>query len=288
MERVNLALLRGVCQTPAYAAVERGFFTGRGLDVRIEIASTAWLVPEQMARGTVEFAVIPWTRVAAAHSRDEDLVLVCGSGCEEAALVVRTGVSMEEVGSVAVPHEGGIKDLTAAALMRSLGWEDRKKVRMPSGDGAILSLVGQGADAASMVEPYATALEEQGLGAVVKRTGDVWPGAPGCSLTTTRRILDGSPDLVHRMVAGFVEGARFVEQHPDEAATIAESYIGVSRRFIRKAMEHNRPSIHALSNTESMDAILSLMIELGYIDHRPVDYADLTHLQAVSELPELV
>ena len=107
MERVNLALLRGVCQTPAYAAAECGFFRSRDLDVRIQVASTAWLVPEQMVDGRVDFAVIPWTRVAAASSRDEDLVLICGSGCEEAALVLRAGVTLDDVRSVAVPQEGG-------------------------------------------------------------------------------------------------------------------------------------------------------------------------------------
>jgi ABC-type nitrate/sulfonate/bicarbonate transport system substrate-binding protein len=276
-----MALLRGVCQTPAYAAAECGFFRSRDLDVRIQVASTAWLVPEQMVDGRVDFAVIPWTRVAAASSRDEDLVLICGSGCEEAALVLRAGVSLEDVRSVAVPQEGGIKDLTAVALMRSLGWNDRQKVRMPSGDGAILALVGQAADAASMVEPYATALEEQGLGSTVRRTGDVWPGAPGCSLTTTRRHLDRNPELVERMVAAFVEGALFVEEQSAEAARIAEPYIGINRRFIERALENNLPSIHALSNQEAMDEILSLMVELGYVDQLPSGYADLTHLNAL-------
>src|SRR5262249_36819018 len=153
-----------------------------------------------------------------------------------------------------------------AALMRNLGWNDREKVRMPSGDGAILALVGHAADAASMVEPYATALEEQGIGSTVQRTGDVWPGAPGCSLTTPRRKLDANPELVERMVAACVEGARFVDEQPSEAAAIAESYIGINRRFIEKALEHNRPSIHALSNQDAMDEILSLMVELGYVD----------------------
>ena len=273
---------------PAYAAAECGFFRSRGLDVRIEIPSTAWLVPEQMARGTVQFAVIPWTRVAAATSRDEDLVLICGSGCEEAALVVRSGASIENVQSVAVPQEGGIKDLTAAALMRSLGLEDRKKVRMPSGDGAILALVGHGADAAVMVEPYATVVEEQVIGSFFMRTGDVWPGAPGCSLTTTRRLLDGNPERVRRMLEGFVEGSRFVEAQPAEAAAIAESYIGVGRRFVEKALERNRPSVHALSNTVAMDSILALMLELGLIEHVPGEYMDLTHLQALSASPERV
>jgi ABC-type nitrate/sulfonate/bicarbonate transport system substrate-binding protein len=281
MTRVNMALLRGVCQTPAYAAQECGFFGDRGLDVRIQVASTAWLIPDQMVRGTMDFAVMPWTRVAAASSRDEDLVLICGSGCEEAALVLRAGVALDDVYTLAVPQEGGIKDLTAAALVRSLGWEDREKLRMPSGEGAILALVGQGADAASMVEPYATALEEQGLGSVVKRTGDVWPGAPGCSLTTTQRVIDRDPGLVREVVAAFAQGAEFVEQNPGEATAIAEGYIGIHRDFIERALEHNRPSVHALSNQEAMDAILALMMELGYIDHKPTGYADLSHLDAV-------
>jgi NitT/TauT family transport system substrate-binding protein len=288
MTRVNMALLRGICQMPAYAAAERGFFGDRGLDVRIQVASTAWLVPEQLVQGTMDFAVIPWTRVAAANSRDEDLVLICGSGCEEAALVVRAGVELGDVHTLAVPQEGGIKDLTAAALVRSLEWEDTETLRMPSGDGAILALVGQGADAASMVEPYATALEEQGLGSVVKRTGDIWPGAPGCSLTTTRRMIDRDPELVRQVVAAFVEGAAFVEENPAEAAAIAERYIGVHRGFIERALEHNRPSVHALSNQDAMDAIISLMMELGYIDRRPTGYADLSHLQAVGAVPQPV
>ncbi len=279
MERVEIALLRGICQMPAYAALERGFFQSRGLDVRVRIASTAWLVPDQMARGEIQFAVIPWTRVASADSRDEDLVAICGSGCEEAALVLRAGVSLDQVRAVSVPQEGGMKDLTAAALMRSFGWEHRRIVRMPSGDGAILALVGCAADAASMVEPYATMLAEQGLGTVVKRTGDVWPGAPGCSLTTTHALLDERRDLAERVVAAFVEGARFVDECPDEAAVLAEPYIGIGARFIREALEHNRPSVDALSNTAAIEAVLSLMLELGYVERRPLRYVDVSMLR---------
>jgi ABC-type nitrate/sulfonate/bicarbonate transport system substrate-binding protein len=288
MERILISLLRGVCQMPAYVAFERGFFRRRDLAVELEIAPTAWLVPDQLNRGAIDFAVIPWTRVAAAKSGDNDLVLVCGSGCEEAALVVRAGLSLPDVRSVAVPHEGGIKDLTAAALMRGLGWDESMRIRMPSGDAAILALVGHGADAASMVEPFATALEEQEVGWVASRTGDVWPGAPGCSLTTTRHLLDERPGVVERMVSAFVEGADFVERHPAEAAAIAEPYIGVGRRLIEKALARNRPSVHALSNEDSMEAILDLMIGLGYIDRQPAGYVDLSTLHAVAAPPSRV
>lgn len=127
--------------------------------------------------GDSQFAVIPWTRVAAAEANDMPLVLLAGSGVEEAAIVVRTGVAPSEVKKIAVPQRGGMKDLTAMGLMEMLGWQDVEKVRMPSVDAAILTLAGQGADAASMVEPYATMMEKLGLGTVLRRTGDAWPGA---------------------------------------------------------------------------------------------------------------
>src|SRR5262249_54549307 len=86
-----------------------------------------------------------------------------------------------------------------------------------------------------------------------------------------------------RVAADQVRARRLDCPHhsPSEAAAIAESYIGINRRFIEKALEHNRPSIHALSNQDAMDEILSLMAELGYVDQLPTGYADLTHLNAL-------
>lgn len=283
MDRIAMALLRGVCQMPAYVAKEQGLFAEQGIDARIEILPTAWVVPQRMESGDFQFAVMPWTRVATAAARGEDLVLICGSGFEEAAIVVRKGITLDEVRTLAVPQEGGIKDLTAHALVQSLGWSDRQKIRLPSGDGAILALVGQGADAASMVEPYATMMELLGIGTVVRRTGDLWPGAPGCSLTTSRRMIDERPDVVRRVVAAFVQGAEWTHQQPDEAATIAAGYIGVNERFIRGALTQNRPNVEALCNQGAMDQILDTMQQLGYLQFRPSDYLELRYLREVTQ-----
>ena len=216
MDKIVFALLRGVCQLPAYVAHTKGFLRDVGIEAELSIAPTAWTVPQRLVDGEVQFAVIPWTRVAADKSQSNRLTLVSGSGFEEAAMVVRNGITVEQVGDVAVPNEGGIKDLTAMALVQRLGWQNANIVRMPSGDGAILSFVGEGADAASMVEPYATMLEHLGLGHVIQRTGDVWPGAPGCSLTTTSNIIAENPSLVERMVSAYMRGARFAETNRDE------------------------------------------------------------------------
>jgi ABC-type nitrate/sulfonate/bicarbonate transport system substrate-binding protein len=279
MELAKFSLLRGICQIPAYVAAETGLFAQHGIDARIDIAPTAWVVPERLAGGALDFAVLPWTRVAAAKAHGEDLVLLAGSGIEEAALVVRRGLDVSDVRTVAVPHEGGMKDLTGAALMKSLGLGPEAVVRLPSGDGAILAFIGQGADAACMVEPYATMLERLGLGTIVRRTGDVWPGAPGCSLATSRRLLADRPDFVRAVVRAFVLGAERTTADPAAAAAIASRYIGVSADIVRAALDANQPDVRALHNTGAMRDILRLMGELGYLREIPDDFSELGLLE---------
>lgn len=283
MVRIRLSLLRGVCQMPAYAAYEKGFFKDEGLDVAVDVQPTAWMVPEKLAREDNHFAVIPWTRVAVSEGRPNPLMLLCGSGYEEAAIVVRKGLTPSEVKKIAIPQQGGMKDLTAMGLIKRLQWENCELIRQPSGDGAIIALFGQGADAASMVEPYATMMEMLDVGTVVQRTGDVWKGAPGCSLTTSARLIQTSPDIVQKVVNAFVRGAACVEAFPDEAAMIAARYIGVNARFIRQALNVNKPDVNAIRNDASMKGILSLMAELGYIDTIPTKYVDLRFLDQASK-----
>lgn len=278
MSKIQISVLRGICQTPTYVAYERGFFKEAGLDVHLDVAATAWLVPQKLVSGESKFGVIPWTRVAAAEANDIPLVLLAGSGCEEAALVLRTGILAKDVKSVAVPQQGGMKDLTAMGLLETLGWEHAEKVRMPSGDGAILALVGAGADAASMIEPYATMLEEMGIGTVIKRTGDVWPGAPGCSLATSVALTEDEPEMVQKVVDAFVRGARHVQQNPDDAAECAAKYIGMAPAFIRSALKRNLPNLDALRNQEAMDHVMTLMQELGYVSRRPQHFMNLSFL----------
>jgi ABC-type nitrate/sulfonate/bicarbonate transport system substrate-binding protein len=276
---IRLSVLRGVCQTPAYVAHELGFFRDEGLASRLTVAATAWQVPLQLATGDGDFAVIPWTRVACAEAGDAPLVLCCGSGVEEAAIVIRAGLEPADVRRVAVPREGGMKDMTALGLLESLGWRDVELLRQPSGDGAILALVGQGAEAASMVEPYATMLEALGVGRILRRTGDVWPGAPGCSLATR---ADRDPRLVAAVVRAYVRGIAHVHACPGEAADIAARYIGIRADWIARALLANRPDADAIRNQAAMDAVLDLMRRHGYVAHRPSGYVDLRALDAAS------
>lgn len=277
-DKIHIALLRGVCQTPAYIAHECGFLAEVGIDSEVSVAPTAWQIPEKLGTGAAQFAVIPWTRVAASEAGDAPLKLLCGSGHEEAAIVVRKGMRAEQVRSIAVPKEGGMKDLTAMGLIESLGWQAIEQRRFPSGDGAIISFFGLGADAASMVEPYATMMSQLGVGDVIRRTGDIWPGAPGCSLTTAATLIETRPDLVQRMVDAYVRAVDYVQQHPEEAAQVAAPFIGVHKEMVLAALRVNQPRADAIRNTDSMDKILRLMQARGYVKEIPSHFSDLRFL----------
>src|SRR5688572_21340842 len=121
--KAKFSLLRGVCQTPAYVAHDKGFLREEGIDSTVDVAATAWMIPQQLESGASQFAVLPWTRVAQSGPSPCKLVAVCGSGIEEAAIVVREGLDIGQVKRIAVPREGGIKDLTAMALLESIGFD---------------------------------------------------------------------------------------------------------------------------------------------------------------------
>ncbi|MEZ4652766.1 MAG: ABC transporter substrate-binding protein [Candidatus Eisenbacteria bacterium] len=278
MDRIAFSVLRGICQIPAYIAHSEGYLRDVGIDSEMHVEPTAWMVPRKFESGDCDFAVIPWTRVAASTSSATPLVVLCGAGHEEAALVVRRGIEPSQIRKLAVPLRGGMKDLTAMALIEGLGLDDPELVRQPSGDGAIISLFAQGSDAASMVEPYATAMEQLGVGTVVRRTGDVWKGAPGCSLCCRRDRIGEDPELVQRVVSAFVRGAAFAQEHPDEAVCVAARTIGISEEFIRKALDHNHPDVCAIQNEQAVAQILQLMLRLGYLEDEPRGFLDLRFL----------
>jgi ABC-type nitrate/sulfonate/bicarbonate transport system substrate-binding protein len=114
---------------------------------------------------------------------------------------------------------------------------------------------------------------------VVKRTGDVWPNAPGCSLTTTDPAIEREPETVQGVVGAFARGIEFVGSNPDEAAEIAARYIGVGPEFIVKALTHNSPDVDALGHEGAIRGMLESMRALGYLERVPEGWLDLRFLE---------
>ena len=133
-----------------------------------------------------------------------------------------------------------------------------------------------------MDEPYATMFEQMGLGRIVKRTGDFWKGAPGCSLACRADLIEKDPDLVQKVVRAYIKAASWVQKNPEEAAVMAAPIIGVKASYTAAAIRANPPRIDGIRNKETMNTILEYMKSLGYIDYLPEGFADLSFMDSIA------
>jgi ABC-type nitrate/sulfonate/bicarbonate transport system substrate-binding protein len=133
-----------------------------------------------------------------------------------------------------------------------------------------------------MVEPYATMFERMGIGRIVKRTGDAWPGAPGCSLACSAALIKQDPDCVQRVVRAYIRAASWVLENTDEAAAIAAPIIGVHAQHTAAAIHANPVRVDGVRNSDTMRTILEFMKSLGYMHEVPEGFTDLRFMNAAA------
>ncbi|MDI6902684.1 MAG: ABC transporter substrate-binding protein [Methanocellales archaeon] len=281
MSKINIGLIRGICQMPAYIAYERGFFKELGLDVSYSIDPTAWLLPNKLISGEISFGILPWTRTVSARDKGDNLVVIAGSGYEEPATVVRRDAKIDGLSElkgkrISLPAAGGMKDLTSQALFKKydITPENTEILRLPSGDAAMLALLSGRVDATTNVEPYATMAVELGIGKIIARGKDVLPKAPGCSITTTDDFLQDHSDVALKFIKAILKADEFCNKEPEEAAKISSRYIGISAEIIREALRYNQPRIDITGSIDIMMRVAGLMKELGYIKTIPKDFCN--------------
>ncbi|ATZ61263.2 MAG: ABC transporter substrate-binding protein [Methanosarcinales archaeon Met12] len=289
---INIGLIRGVCQMPAYIAHEKGFFKELGLDISYSINPAAWVLPAKLISGEISFGIIPWTRTVSARDNGDDMVVIAGSGYEEAATVVRrdsgiTRLSELKGKRISLPAEGGMKDLTSQALFKKydITPENTEIIRLPSGDAAMLSLLSGRADATTNVEPYATMAVKLGIGKVIARGKDVLPKTPGCSITTTNEFIQDHPEMTLNFLKAILKAEEFCNKEAVEAAEISSKYTGISAEIIREALKYNQPRIDITGSIDAMMRIVRLMKELRYIETMSQDFYNFELLKkAIAEL----
>ena len=78
-------------------------------------------------------------------------------------------------------------------------------------------------DVATVPEPWASFIEEEGTGEVLIDTPDVAYGEtlPAAVFVTSNELIENDPELVQSIVDGHKSATEFIQNNPDEAKTIA-------------------------------------------------------------------
>lgn len=286
--KIELGLIRGVCQLPAYVAIEKGYFEEKGLDVDYKIDPTAWLVPEQLNNGDLTFSIMPWTRTVSARNEDKDLLVLAGSGYEETAVVVNKKSDIDDLSDlsgkkISLPAIGGMKDITSQKMFEknNISSDETEVYRMPSGDAALISFLSGEVDATTNVEPFSTLAVELGVGEIIARGGDILPKSPGCCVTAKEEFVEENEDVTYNFLAALKEANEFIYDNPGEAGDLGSKYIGVNGDVTEKALKDNKPKLDIRNSVDAMEEVVDEMIELEYVDEKPNKFYDFSYLEKI-------
>lgn len=142
------------------------------------------------------------------------------------------------------------------------------------------ALLSGSVDAASILEPTLTIVEEKVPGAkVLARSAKMFPHQPGAVVAVRQSVISAHPDAIEKLIALHVRATNFLKSNPDKSAEIISHFIGaglVSAATLKKALES--PSTNFVADPRKIVASTQTMQDfqqkMGTLAH-PVDLSSL-------------
>jgi len=238
---LRLGYFPNVTHAPAIVGDRRGFFADAlGEDVTLEVFyfNAGPDVIQTMFAGGLDASFIgPNPAINGyAQSNGEAIRIIAGSTSGGAFLVVRPGIQAPQdlVGTtIATPQLGNTQDVALRAWLVEQGLTSDTagggdvSIRPQSNGDTLRAFQAGTIDGAWVPEPWATRLILEGGGVVLVDERDLWPD--GLYVTThlivRTEFLEDNPDLVERLLEGYLEALRFVNESSQEAQTITNDGI---------------------------------------------------------------
>ena len=242
MTEVTSVVVNNLFSTPAFVAVENGYWTKQGLNVKIKLTSSGRQVTQSLQAGEAQFghAALSTTTAAARASGNMlkgvmpyynagDFVAKAGGR----AIIARKdrGIDAGNPKSMEGKKIGYLKGSTNDVYLRQ--WFKREKldiakselVNVPVENMPITLAQGQ-VDAVAPWEPYsAQAVRELGANAVVVSRGEEGLVADIIGVVAHENWIGKNYDLIEKFSIGIAQAAQFVRQDPKGAAEIDTRYL---------------------------------------------------------------
>jgi NitT/TauT family transport system substrate-binding protein len=238
---LRLGYFPNVTHAPAIVGDRQGFFADAlGDDVTLELYyfNAGPDVIQTMFAGGLDASFIgPNPAINGyAQSNGEAIRIIAGSTSGGAFLVVRPDIqSPEDLAgtTIATPQLGNTQDVALRAWLAEQGLTSDTagggdvSIRPQSNGDTLRAFQAGTIDGAWVPEPWATRLILEGGGVVLVDERALWPD--GLYVTThlivRTEFLEENPALVERLLEGYLEALRFVNESPDEAQAITNDGI---------------------------------------------------------------
>jgi len=223
---------RGGGYLPLNAALERGLFTQRGLEVETHFMSGAQAVPALIARD-LDATYADGTALVRANLAGGDTVMLAPT-TNVFPIKLLSAPSIQRVEDLrgkrlGVSRTGGTTDVAARYLLRHYGLapgDDVALIQVGTGPEMFPALLAGAIDAGFFGQPEATQVKKQGYVPLY----DLYQlpvEYPATAVGTTRAIVTDRVPALRAFIAGIVEAIAWTKQNRAEALKVLAGYSGI-------------------------------------------------------------
>lgn len=279
--QVKVGVIPIVDVAPLYLGQRKGFFSKRGIDLKMVTAQGGAAIVPGVVSGQFQFGFSNVTSLMLAQTKGVPIKSVVNGvasngkvGADVTGVAVKKNSPIKSakdlVGKkVAVNTLQNIGDTTVRESVRKAGGDPSKVkfVEMPFDQMPAALDAGQ-VDAAWMAEPALTIARGQGARVVASPFAETDPKLTVATYFTSTKLLKQKPDLVKKFTAAMTESLEYASQHPDEARQILTGYTKISGAVLQKL---SLPSWPTDIDMASLQKLASLGEEDGIFGDKKPD-----------------
>ncbi|NNN36698.1 ABC transporter substrate-binding protein [Streptomyces sp. S3(2020)] len=262
---VKVGIIPIVDVAPLYLGKEKGFFSSRGIDLKMEPAQGGAAIIPGVVSGQFQFGFSNVTSLMLAQTKGVPIRSVVNGAAS-------TGDVDNDISGVAVKKDSSIKsakdlagrtvavntlqnigDTTVREVVREDGGDPSKVkfVEMPF-DQMPAALDGGQVDAAWMGEPALTIAKGQGARVVAAPFAETDPKLTIATYFASTQLTQEKPDLVKKFTEAVTESLKYASAHPDEARRTVTSYTKIDGEVLKNLTLPTWPAAYDMASLEKL------------------------------------
>ncbi|MDN0197736.1 MULTISPECIES: ABC transporter substrate-binding protein [unclassified Streptomyces] len=266
--QVKVGIIPIVDVAPLYLGQKKGFFSSRGIDLKMETAQGGAAIIPGVVSGQFQFGFSNVTSLMIAQTKGVPIKSVVNG-------TASTGDTGKDISGVAVKEDSPIKsakelagktvavntlqnigDTTVREVVRKDGGDPSKVkfVEMPF-DQMPAALDGGQVDAAWVGEPALTIAKGQGARVVASPFAETDPNLTIATYFASTKLAQENPDLVKKFTEAVTESLKYASEHPDEARQIVTTYTKIDGEVLKKLTLPTWPAEYDMASLEKLASL---------------------------------